>query len=363
MYRGKTVGVVVPAYNEQGLVGEVIDTMPAFVDRVYAVDDRSSDGTWEEILAYADRANREWRAGEPIADGGIAFDRRVVPVRHETNSGVGAAIQTGYARAAEDGLDVVAVMNGDAQMDPDYLDRIIDPVVNGITGYAKANRLVYRDYRDGMSGFRFFGNSVLSLLTKVASGYWKITDPQNGYTAVSGDVLSELDLDQLYDDYGFLNSLLVHLNARGVRVADVAVPAVYGDESSTIRYSKFIPRLSALLLRCFLWRLKTKYVVFDFHPLVLFYLLGVVGLLGGLGGTAAVGVGASAATAAGGGVLAALLSFLSLLVGGTALATGMLLDMHESRGLELLRYDRTAENGSLTPMAGVASADRRDHFE
>ena len=362
MYRGKTVGVVVPAYNEQGLVGEVIDTMPAFVDRVYAVEDRSTDGTWEEILAHADRANREWHAGEPIADGGAAFDRRVIPIRHEENSGVGAAIQTGYARAAEDGLDVVAVMNGDAQMDPDYLDTIIDPVANGVTGYAKANRLVYRDYRDGMSGFRFFGNSVLSLLTKVASGYWKITDPQNGYTAVSGDVLAELDLDELYDDYGFLNSMLVHLNARGIRVADVAVPAVYGDESSTIRYSKFIPRLSALLLRCFLWRLKTKYVVFDFHPLVLFYLLGVVGLLGGLGGTvAAVGVGAGATTA--GGVVAALLSFLSLLVGGTALATGMLLDMHESSGLELLRYDRTAEADSLTPMAGVASANRHDPFE
>jgi hypothetical protein len=201
------------------------------------------------------------------------------------------------------------------------------------------------------------------MLTKVASGYWKITDPQNGYTAISGDALTRLDLDDLYDEYGFLNSLLVHLNARGMRVADVAVPAVYGEESSTIRYSRFVPSLSMLLLTCFWWRLKTKYVVFDFHPLVLFYALGVLGLAGGAAGLAGSLVGVGLPLVASGvpppelSLVAASVWFLVGLVGGLSLATGMLLDMRESTGLERLRYDRADADDGLT-VRDVT--DRRD---
>ncbi len=278
MYEGKTVAVVVPAYNEESLVGRVIDTVPDFVDRVYAVDDCSTDDTWAEIRAHAGRE-------VPISDGGeinSPFDRRVVPIRHPDNRGVGAAIKTGYRHAREDDIDVTAVMAGDGQMEPEMLARIIQPVVDGRADYAKGNRLSTPGFREGMSAWRSFGNWLLTFLTKVASGYWEMVDPQNGYTAISGRALSELAIDDVYDDYGFANALLVRLNVHDMRVADVTVPAVYGDEQSTIRYSTFVPKLSALLLWGFLWRLRAKYLVREFHPLAFLYGIGAVGSGAGL---------------------------------------------------------------------------------
>jgi len=326
MYRGKTVGVVVPAYNEAGFVGEVIDTLPEFVDRAYVVDDRSTDDTWAEIRRHAATANAR-PADPPVADGGVAFTPRVVPIRHEENRGVGAAIKTGYERARKDGLDVTAVMNGDGQMDPDILHRIIEPVVAGEADYAKGNRLISPDHWDGMSRWRLFGNSVLTFLTKVASGYWRMVDPQNGYTAVSLRALERLDLDNLYDRYGFCNDILVKLNTRGLRVADVPMEAVYGDEQSGIRYTEFVPRLSALLLSGFLRRLKTRYLVYDFHPLVFLYALGV---FGGISGLALAG----AAVTAGAGLVGGAVGLLFLLLGGTLCTLAMIFDKRHNESLE-----------------------------
>ncbi|WP_254864792.1 glycosyltransferase family 2 protein [Halovivax gelatinilyticus] len=307
MYRDHTVGVVVPAYNEEGFVGEVIDTMPRYVDRVYVIDDCSTDGTWEEIQRHADRRNRDSvtvhydedavieekpmtaDGGEPVTDGGVTtkrFDRCVVPIQHEENRGVGGAIKTGYKRALDDEIDVTAVMGGDGQMDPDILHKFLDPIVEDEADYAKGNRLLYRDYRQGMSKWRFFGNSILTFLTKISSGYWKTMDPQNGYTAISYYALENVGIDAMYEYYGYCNDLLVKLNAKGMRVADVAMPAVYGDEESSIKYRTYIRKVSGMLLKNYLWRLKTKYLVLDFHPLALFYLFGVgtvtLGMLGGM---------------------------------------------------------------------------------
>ncbi|WP_227354036.1 glycosyltransferase family 2 protein [Haladaptatus salinisoli] len=319
MYEGNTVAVVVPAYNEEGFVGRVIDTVPNFVDRVYAVDDCSTDGTWEEIREHAEQA-------APVADGGAvateAFDRRVVPIRHSENRGVGAAIKTGYRRACEDGIDVTAVMAGDGQMDPEMLSRIIQPVVDGRADYAKGNRLSTPGFREGMSPWRSFGNWLLTFLTKVASGYWTMVDPQNGYTAISGRALSALDIEDVYDDYGFANALLIRLNVHEMRIADVTMPAVYGNEHSTIRYSTFVPKLSALLLWGFLWRLKAKYLVRDFHPLTFLYGLGTVGVgAGALSLLRRRREGSDGVTAA--------------LLGGACLALAMVFDRAENEHLEV----------------------------
>jgi glycosyltransferase involved in cell wall biosynthesis len=308
-YNGNTVGVVVPAYNEQGFVGGVIDTMPDFVDRIYVVDDCSTDGTWQEIREHAERANRaaaDRHVESPLADGGLAVSPRVVPIRHEENRGVGAAIKTGYRRAYEDGIDVVAVMAGDGQMDPDLLDRLLDPIVKRGADYAKGNRLLHPEFRAAMPPFRLFGNWMLSLLTKIASGYWNTGDPQNGYTAISYRALDRLDVEGLYDDYGFANELLVRLNQQGMQVADVAMPAVYGDEQSTISYRTFVPTVSLLLLRSFVSRLWTQFGEFGDRATVLGYALGTlgllaaipVGLLAALHAGRAFGVGLAAALAA-----------------------------------------------------------------
>lgn len=335
MYKGKTIGVVVPAYNEEGFVSKVIDSVPAFVDRVYVIDDRSTDRTWEEIQRHAEKANQN-APNTPMADGGAVFDTRVVPLRHEENRGVGGAIKTGYTHARGDGIDVTAVMNGDAQMDPDILDRIIDPIVEGEADYAKGNRLVYREYRQGMSRWRFLGNSILTFLTKIASGYWKMMDPQNGYTAISYRALEQIEIDGLYEDYGFCNDVLVRLNASNVRIADISMPAVYGDEKSSIRYSTFIPKVSRLLLWNFLWRLKVKYFVRDFHPLALFYYLGAFTV-----GVATLSFGAAFLPSVGGEstFVTGLLSMTLYVIGCILLLSAMVFDMQANEELEMQVYD------------------------
>lgn len=307
MYREHTVGVVVPAYDEEGFVGEVIDTMPEFVDRVYVIDDQSTDGTWKEIQKHADRTNERARQrgivavdenlkqvdppadNESIsveADGGLQFDPQVVPIQHDENRGVGGAIKTGYLRALDDKIDITAVMGGDGQMDPNILHRFLNPIVNGEADYAKGNRLLSKEYREGMPTFRFIGNSMLTFLTKIASGYWKTMDPQNGYTAISRYGLKNVGIEDMYEYYGYCNDLLVKLNTKGMSVADIGSTIKYGDEESNIKYSTYIRRVSLMLLQNFLWRLKVKYLVLDFHPLALFYLFGAgtatLGVLGGL---------------------------------------------------------------------------------
>ncbi len=278
MYKNKTVGVVVPAYNESGFVGEVIETLPEFVDRIYVIDDQSTDDTWKEITTTAEAVND----AIPATDGGAAFDQRVVPIQHEENRGVGGAIKTGYLRARDDEIDVTAVVGGDGQMDPDLLDRIIDPVAEGTADYVKGNRLLNEGDHEEMPGFRRLGNHILTGLTKIASGYWRIGDPQMGYTAISLSALHNAEIEEMYEFYGYCNDLLVRLNVTGHTVADVASPLNYGDEVSHINYLTYIPRVSLMLLRTFLWRLWSGRQTAKGVSLLLLYVAGAVGTVGTL---------------------------------------------------------------------------------
>ena len=257
MIAGKTIAVVVPAYNEQELIGETLGGIPGFVDRIYVVDDASGDAT----------AERARQIGDP----------RVEVIVHPKNRGVGAAIVTGYKRALARQIDVTAVMAGDNQMDPDELEAIAGPVARGETDYAKANRLISGRAWELIPRHRYFGNAVLSLLTKIASGYWHVADSQAGYTAISLEILERLDLDRVYTRYGFPNDLLVHLNIVNARVRDIPSRPIYAiGERSGIRIRKVVPRISWLLVKGFFWRMREKYVIRDFHPLVFFYLLGIL---------------------------------------------------------------------------------------
>jgi glycosyltransferase involved in cell wall biosynthesis len=262
MLEGKRVAVVVPAYNEERLIAETITGIPPFVDRIYVVDDASSDGT-----AEAARALR---------------DPQVEVIVHERNEGVGAAIVTGYKRAIEERIDVTCVMAGDNQMDPEELEALALPVARGEVDYHKANRLFTGQAWQLIPRTRYLGNAILSLLTKIASGYWHVADSQAGYTAISLPILQLLDLDRVYKRYGFPNDLLVHLNVWNARVRDFPSRPIYGvGERSGIRLRKVVPTISWLLLKGFFWRMKEKYVIRDFHPLVFFYFLGfLMGLLG-----------------------------------------------------------------------------------
>jgi glycosyltransferase involved in cell wall biosynthesis len=260
---GKTVAVVIPAYNEEALIGSTLAGVPDFVDRIFVVDDASHDGT----------------AAVARASG----DGRVEVVRHAENGGVGAAIVSGYKGALRHGIDVTAVMAADNQMAPEDLERLVRPVARGEVDYAKANRLLSGEAWRLIPRTRYLGNAILSLLTKIASGYWHVADSQSGYTAIGRSMLERLDLDRIYRGYGFPNDMLVHLNVWSARVRDFPSRPIYGiGERSGIRLSRVIPRISWLLVKGFFWRLREKYVIRDFHPLVFFYALGFLMTLTGL---------------------------------------------------------------------------------
>jgi glycosyltransferase involved in cell wall biosynthesis len=258
MYKGKSIAVVVPAYNEEQLVRVVLETMPDFVDKIVVVDDCSQDNTRATVEDYQDQLNG-----------------RLKLIYLEKNLGVGGAISEGYKYCRDHEIDVTAVMAGDGQMDPLDLPALLDPVVAGDVDYAKGNRLVSGEAWKKIPRTRYLGNAGLSLLTKIASGYWHIADSQTGYTAASLKVLKTLDLDNIYKRYGMPNDMLVKLNVFNFRVRDVEIHPVYGiGEKSGIRPMLMIPKLTWFMFTLFLWRMVQKYVIRDFHPLIFFYISG-----------------------------------------------------------------------------------------
>jgi len=262
MFESRRVLVVVPAHNEERLIGQVLATMPPLVDRIIVVDDASTD-----------------RTAAILGEAGPRMGDRLRVIRRPKNGGVGAAIVSGYEAALEEGEQnaLVAVMAGDAQMDPSDLPRLLTPLVQDKADYTKGNRLFTGEAWKIIPRHRYLGNAMLSLLTKIASGYWHVADSQSGYTAVTSEALSVLQLHRLYPRYGFPNHLLVELNNYDFRVRDVPIRPVYNvGEVSGIRLHRVVPTLSWLLVKCYFWRMKEKYIIRDFHPLIFFLTLGLL---------------------------------------------------------------------------------------
>lgn len=255
MYRDLRVAVVVPAHNEERLIATVVTTSPELVDHILVVDDASTDDTSSAAAA--------------VGDG------RTEVIRLAQNEGVGGAILAGHRRALELGADVSVVMAGDAQMDPDYLPALLDPIADGEAQFTKANRFYDVGSFEGMPRHRVFGNIVLSFLTKAASGYWGLFDPQNGYTAIHRSALERVPLDRIAKRYEFENDLLINLNILRVPARDVPVPARYGDEVSGMRLHRVAPRLLMKLWRGFWHRIWWKYVLQSFSAVALLLFAGL----------------------------------------------------------------------------------------
>jgi glycosyltransferase involved in cell wall biosynthesis len=259
MYLERSIAVVVPAYNEEVLIGKTLGSIPEFVDKIIVVNDASNDKTRDIVSEKAQG------------------DNRIILMEHKVNQGVGGAIVTGYKAARDLKIDVSVVMAGDAQMDPKDLVRIIEPVAEGSADYTKGNRLFYGDAWNMIPHHRYLGNSFLSLMTKVASGYWHIADSQSGYTAISQIALQRINLDKIYKRYGMPNDLLIKLNQYDFRVRDVHIRPVYNiGEKSGIKPVQVVFKISWILFKGFWRRLFFKYVIKDFHPLIFFYLLAFV---------------------------------------------------------------------------------------
>lgn len=263
MYQDQTVCVVIPAYNEAHQIQSVVETIPGFVDEVVVVDDASTDETTSVVKGL----------------------QKAIPrlhlITHTTNKGCGGALVSGYQYALSQGYDVTVRMDGDGQMNPDELESLILPIVNGTCDYTKGNRFFSGKAFEAMPKLRFFGTAFLSLLTKIVSGYWHLSDFQSGYTAINLKALGTVDWSKMYTRYGQPNDQLILLNIDDFVVKDVPVDPIYNvGEVSGIKIKKVIFTLGWLLVKRFFWRLKEKYIIRDFHPLVFFYGLGI--LLGGL---------------------------------------------------------------------------------
>ncbi len=261
MYKNKTVSTVIPVYNEEKQIRRVIETLPDFVDWIIIIDDASVDRTVESVKKYREQNDK------------------IILIELKKNQGVGGALAKGYEKAKELGVDCAVRMDGDGQMDPADMPALLDPVVEERADYSKGNRLFTGEAYRKIPKIRYFGNAFLSMFTKIASGYWHVADSQSGYTVINKRGLHTIDWSRMYKRYGQPNDVLVRLNVHNFRVADVPIEPVYNvGEVSGIRIRKVIFTISWLLIKLFFWRMKEKYVIRDFHPLIFFYFLG--GLFG-----------------------------------------------------------------------------------
>ena len=233
----------------------VVQSVPAFVEKIIVVDDASKDKTFQTVS--------------------LLKNPRVVLLQHEENRGVGGAMLTGYAEAAKLGMDIFVKMDGDGQMRPEHMAALVAPLAEGRADYAKGNR--FTDFKTiiQMPRLRRFGNAWLSFFVKMVSGYWNIFDVTNGYTALSAAMYRKMDLKSLSRGYFFETSMLIELNTNEARVADVHMPAVYEDEESHLRVGKVVSLFPFLMLSGFMRRFYRRYMLKDFNVLSVCFLIGL----------------------------------------------------------------------------------------
>lgn len=330
--RPARVAVVIPCYNVARHIEEVIRTIPPAVFLIVAVDDHSRDDTASQIA----------RCG----------DSRILLIRHNENRGVGGAMVTGYRAALERAADVIVKMDGDGQMDPKLLALLIQPLLDGRADYTKGNRWHDVEALLTMPALRRWGNLALSFWVKLASGYWHVFDPCNGYTAIRAELLRRLDLSRIRSDYFFEINMLVEMNIRGAVAEDIPMPARYGDEVSSLRIARIIRRFPIALTRSLADRVWQRHFVRSFGPISMFLCAGLLlstwGVLFGAyqwARSAMTDVPASAGTV--------MLSAMPLLMGFQLLLQSMVLEVSQSPSRALCDGLPLAE--PLEPAAGRAA--------
>lgn len=257
MYKKQKVCVVIPCHNEETQIKRVIENIPEFIDKIVIVDDKSKDKTIDVVNKCQEN------------------NHKIYLIQLEKNQGCGGALAAGYKWARDHDFDLAVRMDGDGQMNPVNLPALLDPVASNGADYSKGNRLFTGEAFTKIPKIRYFGNGFLSLMTKIASGYWHVADSQSGYTVVNKKALHAIDWDKMYKRYGQPNDILVRLNVENLKVVDVPVEPVYNiGEQSGMKIHKVIFTIGWLLVKLFLWRIKEKYIIRDFHPLVFFYFLG-----------------------------------------------------------------------------------------
>lgn len=260
------VAMIIPAYKAEDTIQRVVSGVPDFVRWIIIVNDCSPDDTYLAAKACE--------------------DERVVLVDLDKNRGVGGATLQGYKTACDLGADLFVKMDSDGQMDPAYLAALLIPLLEDEADYTKGNRFVHLRKLEAMPVVRRIGNLGLSFLNKLASGYWSVFDPTNGYTAITRETYLKLDLENIHWRYFFESSMLIELSMQRAVIVDVPIPAHYADEKSSLSVLDSLLRFPILLLRGAFKRILIQYFIRDFSAFALFFSLGSVlfawGLIFGL---------------------------------------------------------------------------------
>ncbi len=251
------ITVVIPCYNVSRHIEDVIKQLPAEVNWIIAVNDRSKDDT-ENILLRIQQENK-----------------KIIFINHEINQGVGGAMKTGFKRSLELNSDITIKIDGDNQMDSSYIPALIKPIIDGKADYTKGNR--FRDFKalKQMPVIRRIGNLGLSFMIKMASGYWNIFDPNNGFVAISNEMLNAININKIHKRYFFESSMLIELYHTDAVIQEVPMKAKYGDEVSHLSLTKALFGFPPKLLKAFIRRIILKYFLFDFNIASLYILFGV----------------------------------------------------------------------------------------
>ncbi len=253
MLHEKIIGVVIPSYKVRKFLKKVVSDLPEYIDYIIVIDDACPENSFQVVQGI----------------------EKVVLVKHNVNSGVGAAVISGYKKALELDVDIVIKIDGDGQMDNNHIPSLILPLIQGEADYTKGNR--FRDFKalKEMPKIRLFGNSVLSFLSKVASGYWSIMDPTNGFTAITKESIEILDLDKISQRYFFESDMLINLNINNKVVKDISMPAQYGEEKSSLSVKKIILQFPPKIIKGLMKRIFYKYYIYNFDMASIYIILGL----------------------------------------------------------------------------------------
>lgn len=250
------ITVVIPAYRTANTISHVLTKIPKYVDEILVINDCSPDKMAEVVEESA------------------RHDARIKLINLDQNKGVGGATIAGYQKAIENGADIIVKIDSDDQMDLDYLPAILEPLVNNSADYTKGNRFMYLQNRKEMPALRRFGNITLSLLSKIASGYWNIFDCTNGYTAIWSDVAQKLPFENIHPRYFFETNMLIELGLLNAVVKDVFVPINYKNHQSSLSEIDTVFRFPGLLLKAIYRRILLKYFYRDFTAFSVFLVFG-----------------------------------------------------------------------------------------
>ena len=267
MYKNKVIAVVVPCYNEEKLVQKTIVTLPKEIDHIIAINDASTDNTIRELKRIA------------------KMNKKVIVLDNPKNGGIGFSLMRGYKHALENtSSDAIGIVAGDAQCDPSYILEMLDVFFSEELDYVKANRFFHRDALKSMPRYRKIGNIFISLLTKFSTGYYSISDTQNGYGFLSRSILKKVNYSFVKERYDYENTMLVALSIVGAKIKDHPVPAIYGEETSSIKLLPTALRALRAVWVGFWQRIYYKYILYSFHPIALFLFSGLLLFLCGLAG-------------------------------------------------------------------------------